>query len=123
MGTNKTMSIEEILRGNFKRAEELVNTNTNSDFTAKDGIIEFTGYSGKKGILAKSAIAYVVAYLEAAPIKGVEIIKLPAVTKAGKAYFKIAFKYNKSVKADEVIALFDEVVASGRKIYNEMNNK
>ena len=108
------LSIAEILRGNMERVNEL--TNQQPMFTAKDGIIEYTGYSGNKGMLAKSGTAYVVAYLEVAPVKGVEIVKVPVISNKGKAYFKYVFKYNKTVDANKVIALFEDIVTEGRKI-------
>ncbi len=115
-----TNNIEAILRSNMDKVQELMKSETEG-FTAKDGVIEYTGFVGKKGSLAKSSTAYVQAYLEASPIKGVSIDTKLVMRADGKPYKKTVFKYTKTVDANEMCLLFNEIASIGRKLYKEAN--
>lgn len=113
-------NIETILKGKMNRVEELMNTSaTKYDFGLEDGKIQFTGYVGKRGVLAKSACTYVRVFLEASPVKGVTYTPIKTVTDKGGIYNKDAWTIEKGVDLYETLELFQSIVNVGRKLYKE----
>ena len=117
--TTKT-NIESILKQNMEQVEQLMNQGSQKyDFGIKDGKIQFTGYVGKRGARAKAYTSYVRVYLDKVPVKGLTYSPVQTVSSSGNIYSQPAWSFTKSVKTDEIIAMFQEIAETGARLYKE----